>query len=154
MYYKEIVMKFLVPILVALGIMTSVSSITLPQTSGSMMGKWSFYGTLSPKTDYRAKDFDRADIDTLQEILQYTDCIPGYEVTLTPAGVTEYLDNKGYKLESWEKLSDNEYCMTLKTVKSGERQIFYYTMIGDLLYEEMKYENTKYLPPEIVVYRK
>ncbi len=147
-------MKFLVPILVALGIMTSVSSVTLPQASGSMMGKWSFYGTLSPKTDYRAKDFDRADIDTLQEILQYTDCIPGYEVTLTPAGVVEYLDNKGYKLESWEKLSDNEYCMTLKTVKSGERQMYYYTMIGDLLYEEMKYENTKYLPPEIVVYRK
>ena len=99
-------MKFLVPILVALGIMTSVSSVTLPQASGSMMGKWSFYGTLSPKTDYRAKDFDRADIDTLQEILQYTDCIPGYEVTLTPAGVAEYLGNEHYKLESWEKLSD------------------------------------------------
>jgi len=147
-------MKFLVPILVALGIMTSVSSVTLPQASGSMMGKWSFYGTLSPKTDYRAKDFDRADIDTLQEILQYTDCIPGYEVTLTPAGVAEYLGDGHYQLESWEKLSDNEYCMTLKTVKSGERQIYHYTMIGDLLYEEMKYENTKYLPPEIIVYRK
>ena len=147
-------MKFLVPILVAISIMTSVSSVTLPQASGSMMGKWSFYGTLSPKTDYRAKDFDRADIDTLQEILQYTDCIPGYEVTLTPAGVAEYLGNEHYKLESWEKLSDNEYCMTLKTVKSGERQMYYYTMIGDLLYEEMKYENTKYLPPEIIVYRK
>ena len=53
-----------------------------------------------------------------------------------------------------EKLSDNAYCMTLKTVKSGERQMYYYTMIGDLLYEEMKYENTKYLPPEIIVYRK
>ena len=102
-------MKFLVPILVAISIMTSVSSVTLPQASGSMMGKWSFYGTLSPKTDYRAKDFDRADIDTLQEILQYTDCIPGYEVTLTPAGVAEYLGNEHYKLESWEKLSDNEY---------------------------------------------
>ena len=147
-------MKFLVPILVAISIMTSVSSVTLPQASGSMLGKWSFYGTLSPKTDYRAKDFDRADIDTLQEILQYTDCIPGYEVTLTPAGVAEYLDNEGYQLESWEKLSDNAYCMTLKTVKSGERQMYYYTMIGDLLYEEMKYENTKYLPPEIIVYRK
>ena len=44
--------------------------------------------------------------------------------------------------------------MTLKTVKSGERQIYHYTLIGDLLYEEMKYENTKYLPPEIIVYRK
>ena len=52
-------MKFLVPILVAISIMTSVSSVTLPQASGSMLGKWSFYGTLSPKTDYRAKDFDR-----------------------------------------------------------------------------------------------
>ena len=147
-------MKFLVPILVALGIMTSVSAVTLPQASGSMLGKWSFYGTLAPKTDYRAKDFDRADIDTLQEILQYTDCIPGYEVTLTPAGVAQYLDNEHYQLESWEKLSDNAYCMTLKTVKTGERQMYYYTMIGDLLYEEMKYENTKYLPPEIIVYRK
>ena len=147
-------MKFLVPILVALGIMTSVSSVTLPQASGSMLGKWSFYGTLSPKTDYRAKDFDRADIDTLQEILQYTDCIPGYEVTLTPAGVAEYLGDEHYQLENWEKLSDNEYCMTLKIVKSGERQMYYYTMIGDLHYEEMKYENTKYLPPEIIVYRK
>ena len=86
--------------------------------------------------------------------LQYTDCIPGYEVTLTPAGVAEYLDDEHYQLESWEKLSDNAYCMTLKTVKSGERQMYYYTMIGDLLYEEMKYENTKYLPPEIIVYRK
>ena len=101
-------MKFLVPILVAISIMTSVSSVTLPQASGSMMGKWSFYGTLSPKTDYRAKDFDRADIDTLQEILQYTDCIPGYEVTLTPAGVADYHDDDACSLDSREKLSNDE----------------------------------------------
>ena len=155
MLYKEsMMMKFFAPILVAISLLTSVSSVTVPKADGGMMGTWSFYGTLPRNTNYRAKDFNTDDIATLQEILQYTDCIPGYEVTLTPAGVTQYLTNKGVTMEKWEQTGDQSYCMTLKAVKSGEREKIYYTQIGDLLYEELKYEDSKYLSPEIIVYRK
>lgn len=130
-----------------------------------LLGEWTFYGTLPANADYQSSTFDKGDIETLNEILEYTDAIPGDKVTITHRGVKEYLkaSNENYSVVDWVKKDKNRYCLTLDIKKPADTkanvpdhiiQNIYYTKIEDLLYEEVSYENADFSPVEIIVYKK